>query len=264
MRLLGCALALMLAWPGLASAAGKKDPLTAARLLYNQGAFEAAIEAAERARAIAGLADSADLIAARAYLERFRGSGTSEDLITARDRLRRIDPRRFGLGERFEYLIGMAEALYLENAFGAAAGVFATMLAPDEGLLPDAREHVIDWWASALDLDARPRPEIERQAIYQRIRQRMADELQTYPASTAASYWLSAAARAEGDLQSAWSAAEAGWVRAPMAADSGEAVRGDLDRLMLIAIIPERSRMLGQPAEVLLREWERFKEEWQK
>src|SRR6266478_6166451 len=65
------------------------DLLTRARLLYNQGQFEAAINAAEQARLIPARADSSDLVAARAYLERFRSSAGTDDLENARDRLRR-------------------------------------------------------------------------------------------------------------------------------------------------------------------------------
>ncbi|MEK7752368.1 MAG: hypothetical protein AAB654_10665 [Acidobacteriota bacterium] len=43
------------------------------------------------------LADSADLIAARAYLERFRESAAPDDLTAARNRLRRINPGRLGV-----------------------------------------------------------------------------------------------------------------------------------------------------------------------
>ena len=70
------------------------------------------------------------------------------------------------------------------------------------------------------------------------------------------------AARSQGDLQSAWDAVEAGWVRASLATDRGAALRADLDRLMLVAIIPERARLLAQPADALKLEWERFKERW--
>ena len=51
-----------------ASAADERDQMLKARTLYNQGQFDAAIEAADRARALPELADSADLIAARASL----------------------------------------------------------------------------------------------------------------------------------------------------------------------------------------------------
>ena len=85
-----------------------------------------------------------------------------------------------------------------------------------------------------------------------------------HPGSATASYWLAAAARGRGDLLAAWDAAEAGWLRASLASDHGVALREDLDRLMLRAIVPERARMLSQPAESLRLEWERFKEQWKK
>ena len=47
----------------------ERDALTRARTLYNQRQFEAAIAAAEQARQAPARVDSADLIAARAYLE---------------------------------------------------------------------------------------------------------------------------------------------------------------------------------------------------
>ena len=90
----------------------------------------------------------------------------------------------------------------------------------------------------------------------------MRDELTARPGSAAAAYWLAAAARAQGDLQAAWDAAEAGWVRASLATDRGAALRADLDRLMLVAIVPERARALAQPEDTLLLDWENFKERW--
>ena len=50
------------------------DPLARARALYNQQQFEAAVTAAEEARVTPARADAADLVAARAYLERYRAS----------------------------------------------------------------------------------------------------------------------------------------------------------------------------------------------
>jgi hypothetical protein len=240
------------------------DPLAKARQFYNQRQFEAAIEAAEQAGATPAYADAADLIVARAYLERFRGSAASDDLMNARDRLRRLNPERFGSRERTEYIVGLGETLYLDSAFGAAATVFDSILRSGDLLAGPAREHVVDWWASALDHDTRPRPEIDRQIVYQKMRARLEDELALHPGSGAAAYWLAAAARAQGDLQAAWDAAEAGWVRAPLAADRGAQLRGDLDRLVTSAIVPERARVLAQPPENIRGEWERFKARWNK
>ena len=66
------------------------------------------------------------------------------------------------------------------------------------------------------------------------------------------------------DLQAAWDAAQSGWVLAPMAPDHGAALRGELDRLVQRAIIPERARVLAQPPDQLRQEWEAFKGRWER
>ena len=116
--------------------------------------------------------------------------------------------------------------------------------------------------ATAVDHEAKPRPDIDRHDIYQRIRARMRDEIATRPANGTAAYWLAASAQAQGDLQAAWDAAQAGWVRARLASDKGEALRADLDRLVLRAIVPDRAKATAQSPESLRAEWERFKESW--
>jgi hypothetical protein len=245
-----------------ASAAAADDPLARARLLYNQRQYDAAVHAAEQARMTPSRADAADLVAARAYLERFRESAASDDLTNARDRLRRLDPQKFGPRERAEYVVGLGETLFFEGAFGAAATVFDSVLNSRDALAADARERVLDWWASATDREAKPRPDIERQVVYQRIRTRMDEELATHPGSGAAAYWIAAAARAQGDLQAAWDAAQAGWVRARLASDKGATLRADLDRLVLRAIVPDRAKATAQSPETLRADWERFKDSW--
>jgi hypothetical protein len=246
------------------SVASIKDPVARARALYNQRQFDAAIATANQARALPARADSANLIAARAYLERFRDSAVADDLTNARERLSQIDPQRLAPGERLEFLVGVGEALFFDESFGAAADVFTSVLARDSGLSEQARERVVDWWATALDRDARPRSDLERQRIYQHIRDRMYDELGRYPGNAAAAYWLAAAARGQGDLQAAWDAAQAGWVRAALASDRGVELRADLDRLVLRGIVPDRARALAQPPDALRQDWERFKERWTK
>jgi hypothetical protein len=252
--------ALLVAAPAVAA----DDPLARARQLYNQREFLPAINEAERARLLPARADSADLIIARAYLERFRESGASDDLTNARERLRRLDPTRLAPAERSEFLIGVGETLYFDNSFGAAAALFASIVDRPEQLSPDARERTLDWWATSIDRDARGRSEADREAMAARIHDRMRDEMAARPASSVAAYWLVASARSQGELQEAWDAAQAGWVRAALAADHGEALRTDLDDLMQRAIIPERARALGQPVEALRLEWERFKERWKR
>ncbi|HUR33782.1 MAG TPA: hypothetical protein VM032_08290 [Vicinamibacterales bacterium] len=255
-------LALLAGGPLPAQAADERSALARARQLYNMHDFDGAIAAAEEAGRAPERADSADLITARALLERFRASASPDDLTRARERLRGVAPERLAERERLEYVIGLGEALYLDQAPGAAAAVFDSILLASEGPLLDGRELVLDWWASSVDEDARPRTEFERQAMYQAIRSRMREELGRRPTSAAAQYWSIAAARGQGDLQGAWDAARAGWVRAPLAPDHGAALRGDIDRLVQRAIIPERARAVGQPPETLREEWESFKEKW--
>jgi len=262
MRRFAWTAAVLVALAGTAAAADDRDPLTRARVLYNERRWTAAVAAADQARANPARADSADLIAARAHLEQFRESNLAIDLGSARERIRRINPQRFLPRERLEFIVGLGETLFLEGSYGAAAEVFDSVLEPSGALAGPERERVIDWWATALDRDARPRTEFERQAIYQRIRDRMQGELGVTPASTAAAYWLSAAARGQGDLRGAWAAAEAAWVRAPLGGDRGATLRADLDRLVLGALVLERARALGQPPDSVRMEWERFKERW--
>jgi len=246
----------------VAAGADKVDPLAKARTLYNQGDFEGAVSAAEEARRLLpARADSADLIIARANLERYRQSGRSDDLISARDRLRRIDSERLAAGERGELLVGFGEALFFEDAVGAAADMFDSILARTY-LAPAARERVLDWWATAVDRDAQPRSDFERQSIYLRIRERMRVELGINPASAAASYWLAAAARAQGDWRAAWYTAQAAWLRASLAPDHGDTLRADLDQLMELAILPDRARAQARPVEDLRGEWAEFKARW--
>jgi len=247
-----------------ASVEATDDPLSRARLLYNQGQFEAAVNVAELARLTPGRADSADLVAARAYLERFRVSAVSDDLTNARERLRRLDPQRLAARERTEYVVGLGEALYLDESYGAASTVFDSVLQSSELLATGSRDRVLDWWADSLEHEARPRPEMDRRAMYQRIRSRMEDELVARPASTAAAYWLAASARGQGDIQGAWDAAQAAWVRSPLAVDKGVSLREDLDRLMLRAIIPDRAKMTAQTPDSLRAQWEQFKERWKR
>ena len=243
-------------------AADPQDPLARARVLYNQRQFDAALAAAEEGRRVPARQDSADLIAARAFLERFRESGAPDDLTSARDRLRGLNPQRLDVRERVELTVGLGEALFFGESAGAAADVFESVLARRDDLLPDARERVLDWWASALDRDVRPRADIERQDVYRTIRHRMQAELGANAASSVAAYWLAAAAWAQGDLQAAWDAAQAGWVRAPLARDHGAALRGELDRLVQRGIAPARAKTLAQPPGTLLLDWENFKERW--
>jgi len=207
-------------------------------------------------------AQAADLVAGRAYLERFRQSEASDDLTNARERFRRLTPVAFAARERGEYIVGLGETLFFDGAFGAAADVFDSALQGHDLVSADARDRVVDWWATSVDRDARPRPDDERQAIYQRTRERMEAELAAHPDGGAAAYWLAAASRSQGDPQSAWDAALAGWVRAPLAGARGAALRADLDRLVTEAILPELAKATSTTADALKIQWEQFKDRW--
>jgi hypothetical protein len=241
-----------------------RDPLARARVLYNQRQFAAAIAFAEQARQMPGRADSADLIVARARLELFRENASTDDLDGARLLLRRLNAQRLGPRERFEFIVGLGESLYFGDAFGAAAEVFEPTLLNRESLSGGERDRVLDWWANALDKDARLRAEIERTAVYERIRERMRTELAADPGSRSAAYWLAAGAWGQGDLPAAWQAALAAWVLAPLGADQGAALRADLDRLVLQGLIPDRARLQARPPEALRLEWDQFKALWER
>jgi hypothetical protein len=252
---------VLLCLAGSTGWADEKDALARARQLYNERRFDEAVVAADEVRN-AQTADSVDLVVARAYLERFRDSDEADQLTLARERLRRIDPDRLNSSEQLEFLVGLGEELYLEGFAGAAADLFDTVFDTAAWMPSAARERVLDWWASALDHEARPRSDIDRQPIYQRIRDRMRVELGRKPASSVASYWLSAAAAGQGDHQTAWDSAMAGWVRAPLADDHGTALRSELDRLVLRQIVPQRARALAQPPDAVQQQWDEFKQRW--
>ena len=248
--------------------AGPRDALSRARQFYNHQQYGAAIEAATEARLAPKLADAATLVLARAHLERFRQSANPTDLVAARDALQQIHPALLAPSDRVELIIGLGESLYLDDRAGAAAEEFELALPRLDTTNPNARERVLDWWATALDRQAQLGPESERRPLYARIVNRMEEELGRDAGSAVASYWLVAGARGSGDLERAWGAAIAGWVRASMAGDHRVTLRIDLDRIVVQAIIPERARQTSSPADVALAiaamggEWETLKQTW--
>jgi hypothetical protein len=255
----------VLAWPALAA-----DQLSEARRLYNLAQYEKAEQVAREVISVPNRADAARVVLGRIQLERYRQSSDPKDLQAARASLRMVNTGALDTAERVELTIGLAEALYLEARFGAAAELFASVRQRSALLGTPAHERVLDWWATALDRQAQTHPPEERPQIYARILDRMSDEIAEYPGSAAAGYWLAAAARANGDPERAWSAAMAGWLRATLAEDRGVALRGDLDRLVNQAIIPERAAKLSQKGDAkeaegaMRKDWETFKKEWSK
>ncbi|HUK35801.1 MAG TPA: hypothetical protein VLV86_17915, partial [Vicinamibacterales bacterium] len=75
-----CAVALTAV---LTSAAGPRDVLSRARQLYNSAEYDAAIDAARRAVASPEVSSAAQLVLARAYLERFRRNADDADRTSA-------------------------------------------------------------------------------------------------------------------------------------------------------------------------------------
>jgi hypothetical protein len=261
-----CLLALLVIAMGAPALAA--DNLAEARRLYNLGQYDMAEKLARESAAVPSRADASRVVLGRIQLERYRQTADARDFNLARESLRNVDAGALDPGERVEFTIGLAEALYLEGRFGAAADMFESVRQRAALLGTPARERVLDWWATALDRYAQTRPQDDRAAIYSRILQRMSEEITEHPGSVAAGYWLPAAARANGDLERAWHAALAGWLRATLADDRGAALRADLDRLVTQVLVPERAAKLAlrtdqkEALSTMLAEWESFKKSW--
>ena len=244
-----------------------QDALGEARRLYNAASYDDAERAARAAAAVPATENSARVVLGRILLERFRQTASDVHLEEARSTLRSANPGALDNRERIELMLGLAEGLYLEDRFAPAAEMFEPIITSSDALGAAAHEHVLDWWAAALDQYAASRPLAERSSIYQRITARVSAELTRDPACGPASYWLVAAARGAGDIDGAWGKALAAWLRAPFTRDRGAALRADLDRLVIQALIPERAlkitvRDVMQTTATLTSDWESFKAAW--
>jgi hypothetical protein len=248
------------------AAAAEPAALARARALYNSASYDAAIDAATTARLDPKAEDAAALVLARAHLERFRVSGTAADLTAARTALGAVRTTALSARDQLDLLIGLGQTLYFSDAFGSAADVFDSALGRASTLTTRDRGKLLDWWASALDRQAQARPADKRASAFTRIVERMETELRNEPGSVIANYWLVVAARGAGDLDRAWDAAIAGWVRAALGPDAAD-LRAELDRVVTDALIPERARMRPQreqpeAAGALRFEWEKAKADW--
>ncbi len=251
------------------------DPLTEARDLYNSGAYDQAIRAAQAARTVPELESAAEVVLARAYLERYRQLSQADDLEAAREVMHGIDVAALEPRERVELFIALGTSIYIDETsgfdhrFAAAAEQFDLAFAGADLLDPSDRDQLFDWWAGSLDRQAQQGVTAERARIYERILDRAEQELREVPSSRAAAYWLAAGARGRGDLTRAIGAAVAGWVRAGALGPDGDVLRIDLDRLLRQVILPERARELvpdGDPhptLDMLEDQWERFKAAWE-
>jgi hypothetical protein len=258
----------LLAFAALPVVAVAAEPaaLARARTLYNSGSYDAAIDAAAVARRDPKAGDAAGLVLARAHLERFRSSLKADDLAAARTALSDIRMAVLSPRDQLDLLIGVGQTLYFGDSFGSAAEVFDSALGRASTLGAGDRAKLLEWWATALDRQAQTRPADRRAVVYSRVIDRMLDELRSDPGSASANYWLVVGARGAGDLDRAWDAAIAGWVRASLGADAAD-LRTELDHVVSEALIPERARARGsrdqqEAAAAMRAEWEQVKANW--
>jgi tetratricopeptide (TPR) repeat protein len=244
------------------------DALARARQLYNARQFDQAIAAATEARKQPKTADAAAVVLARALLERQRQASAAEDLAAARDALKQTDVSKLSGRDRMEHAIGLGESLYFDGHYSAAAETFELALASRDAPEGNARDRLFEWWAGSLEQQAQFGLDVDRRTVYTRILDRADHELAMNDRSAVATYWLAAAARGADDIGRAWGAAISGWIRAASMSEQGVALRADLDRLVIQAILPERARRLspsdpGSALPGLMQEWERIKKDWE-
>ncbi len=253
-----------------------RDALAHARVAYNEHHFDEAIAAALEAGKSPEQADPAAVVLARAYLDRYHESDDSHrdaaDLDHARDALKGVSAEKLAPRDSVEYLVGMGESLFYDEPpqFGAAAEMFEEAMRHEDVLPADARDTLFEWWANALDRQAQFVPDADRKPLYERILHRAESELTRDGSSTVAVYWLAAAARGADQLERAWGAAIAGWIRAGALGARGLTLRADLDRLVTNVILPERAKRLapgGDPQAALAlfkTQWEDLKKQWER
>ncbi|HSL24053.1 MAG TPA: hypothetical protein VK886_21145 [Vicinamibacterales bacterium] len=250
------------------SAGASPDDIADARRAYNSAQYDAAVVAARAAAADPKVAPEALVILGRALLERYRSTADGRDLSDARVALLDAGGLPLAPALRAEWLVGSAQTLYFEDQFGAAAALFESLLNEPrlEFVGPGGRERLVDWWATACDRAAQAHDEKSRTKEYGRLGARLEQELERDPTLGAAAYWRVVAARGAGDLDEAWDAAHAAWVRAPLAPDRGAQLRADLERIVLLALIPELARRAARDqdkqAAALRDRWEAFKQRW--
>jgi hypothetical protein len=246
------------------------DPLHQARALYNAERFAEAAALAEQARQVPALANAAAVVLARAHLEQYRQTGVMDALQAGLDALRAVNPGALAPRDYVEFLLGLGEAVYLDDPprYAAAAEFFQDALDRSDVLEPGARELVFAWWAGSLDRQAQFAPEAERGPVYERLLAGAERERQRDDHSATAWYWLVVGARGTGDLERAIGLAVAAWIRAPHFGPRGGALRIDLDRLVTEVVLPDRARQLtpgGDPRpelDLLRTQWEDLKKAW--
>ncbi len=240
-RAAGCALFAIALLASPRPAAAQKE-LKDARRFYNASKFDEAIAAAEPALDKPKVAASASLIIARARLERFRVSADQDDLTAARQELIALNPRKLSPQEAIEWQMGLGETLVFENQPGPASEIFASLFpAARLRFTPAQMDRLIEWWANSTARFAESFTGNARSDNYGRLLMTLRTVLQFDPPSRAGTYWLVVASRGVGDLEGAWNAAVAGWIRAG-SMQGGDQLREDLEQYMMQTVIPERAR----------------------
>ena len=131
--------AFLVALSGLPAQA--QGGLEFARQLYNQGRYDQAITAASRLRPTT-VADAANLVLGRSYLERFRKTTDHADLVAAREALNQIHTAQLASRDRIDYLVGLDESLYLGESYGPAAELFQGALERSQDMGPLSLIHI--------------------------------------------------------------------------------------------------------------------------
>jgi len=259
---------LLLLAAAIPVAAAEPPSLAQARVLYNAADYDAAIDAASVAFGDPASVDAATLVAARAYLERYRIKLDPSDLASARTTLNMVRAVRLTPRDYLDLLVGLGQALYLGETYGAAAELFDVALSRRSSLSERDGLALLDWWATAVDREAWRLPADRRLSLLEGVRARMEEEVRQDPGNPVANYWLAASARGAGDLERAWHAAVAAWVRAPLRPDTAAVLRADIDRFVTEVLVPERARTrpgheTGEASAALQLDWNALKGQWQ-
>ena len=248
-------------------AAAEHPSLAQARVLYNAADYDGAIDAASAALGDPASVGGATLVTARAHLERYRIRLDPSDLANARAALSTIRSTELRPRDHLDLLVGLGQALYLGDMFGAAAELFDVALTSRSSLPERDQLALLNWWATAVDREAWRLPTDRRWVLLDGVRVRMVEEVRRDPGSPAANYWLAASARGAGDLERAWHAAVAAWVRAPLRPDTAAVLRADIDRLVTEILVVERARTrpdheTTETVAALLADWNALKTQW--
>src|SRR5262245_58173987 len=105
--------ALIVGWVVCCATTAAAQPsiadLAVARSLYNQRKFDEAITAAIAARQVPDVADTAAIVLARAYLERYRERSDPADLSAAREVLGAIRAAHLELRDQVELMLALGQ-----------------------------------------------------------------------------------------------------------------------------------------------------------